>query len=199
MLCSMAGATERGRDPDRRQALLDAADRVIRRAGPRASMAAIAAEAGITKPILYRHFGDKNGLYQALAERHTITVIRMIRAEFVTAGGDPRGRARAVVDAYLDTISGNVNLHRFLSGRPGTEDNSRARTGMAAIVRGVGEELGTVLSEDAAADPLRARILGHAVVGMIQAAGDWWLENPDVDRCVVADRLVDVIVAAMDA
>lgn len=55
----------------RRRELLDAADRVVLRDGPGASMNAIAAEAGITKPILYRHFGDKGGLYSALAKRHT--------------------------------------------------------------------------------------------------------------------------------
>ncbi len=33
-------------------------------------MEVIAAEAGITKPVLYRHFGDKDGLYEALAERY---------------------------------------------------------------------------------------------------------------------------------
>ena len=55
----------------RRRELLEAANRVVLRDGPEASMNAIAAEAGITKPILYRHFGDKNGLYRALAQRHT--------------------------------------------------------------------------------------------------------------------------------
>ncbi|MBC7679270.1 MAG: TetR/AcrR family transcriptional regulator, partial [Pseudorhodobacter sp.] len=55
----------------RREALLAAADAVVQRDGASASMASIAAEAGITKPILYRHFGDKGGLYAALTERHT--------------------------------------------------------------------------------------------------------------------------------
>lgn len=49
-------ATER-----RRRELLEAAERIVLRDGPDASMNAIAAEAGITKPILYRHFGDKGG------------------------------------------------------------------------------------------------------------------------------------------
>src|SRR5690242_9730536 len=62
-----APSTRAGRDPRRRRALLEAADRIILREGPEASMAAIASEAGISKPILYRHFGDKSGLYQALA------------------------------------------------------------------------------------------------------------------------------------
>lgn len=64
----------------RRRELLEAADRVVLRDGPKASMNAIAAEAGITKPILYRHFGDKGGLYRALAKRHTDALLSALRA-----------------------------------------------------------------------------------------------------------------------
>ncbi|MEU1097709.1 helix-turn-helix domain-containing protein, partial [Streptomyces sp. NPDC005877] len=64
----------------RRRELLEAADRVVLRDGPKASMNAIAAEAGITKPILYRHFGDKGGLYRALAQRHTDALLAARRA-----------------------------------------------------------------------------------------------------------------------
>lgn len=73
--------TEQQRSADRRRReLLEAADRVVLRDGPQASMNAIAAEAGITKPILYRHFGDKGGLYAALAMRHTDALLDSLRA-----------------------------------------------------------------------------------------------------------------------
>lgn len=192
------GAERRGRSPERRRELLDAADRVIRREGPEASMAAIAAEAGITKPILYRHFGDKSGLYQALAERHTRAVIDLLRPEFAKAMADPRARARAAIDAYLDTISANLNLYRFLFHRASAED-SRTHVRMAAIVRSVGEELGAALAEGGISDAVRAQVLGHAFVGMVQAIGDWWLENPGLDRATVVDSLVDVIAGTLKA
>ncbi|MFB9881024.1 TetR/AcrR family transcriptional regulator [Planobispora siamensis] len=188
-----------GRDPDRRRALLDAADRVIRREGPQASMASIAAEAGITKPILYRHFGDKSGLYQALANRHITVVIGLLREQFDNADADLRGRARSTITAYLDMIGSNLNLYRFLFHRAGAED-SRTHSQMAAIVRGLGEELGEVITATAEGiDPVRAQVLGHAFVGMVQATGDWWLEHPEVDRTEVVEGLVSVIVAAMSA
>ena len=60
----------------RREQLLNAADRVVQREGPGASMNAIAAEAGITKPILYRHFGDRNGLIGALTVAAAVAVHR---------------------------------------------------------------------------------------------------------------------------
>ncbi|SDI38072.1 TetR/AcrR family transcriptional regulator [Nonomuraea jiangxiensis] len=186
-----------GRDPDRRRALLDAADRVIQSGGPEVSMAAIAAEAGITKPILYRHFGDKSGLYQALADRHVHTVIAQLRPKIAEAEADLRARARAAIGVYLDLVSANVNLYRFLVHRASAED-SRIRSHMTSLVRGLGEELGGVLAtERAVPDPVRAQVLGHAFVGMVQTTGDWWLDHPEVDRAQVVEGLVDVIAAAL--
>ncbi|WP_442790528.1 TetR/AcrR family transcriptional regulator [Nonomuraea sp. NBC_01738] len=185
------------RSPDRRAELLDAADRVILREGHEVSMVGIAAEAGITKPILYRHFGDKSGLYQALADRHVRTVIGLLRPEFSGGGPDVRARARATITVYLDLISANLNLYRFLLHRASAED-SRIRTHMSGLVRELGEELGLVLlTEGAAPDPVRAQVLGHAFVGMVQTTGDWWLEHREVDRSEVVEGLVDVIAAAV--
>jgi AcrR family transcriptional regulator len=60
----------RVRSEQRREMLLDAADTVIRRIGSRVSATLIAQEAGVTKPIIYRHFDDIQDLYRALAARH---------------------------------------------------------------------------------------------------------------------------------
>jgi AcrR family transcriptional regulator len=87
----------------RREQLLEAADRVVRRDGSAATMNLIAAEAGITKPILYRHFGDKGGLYRALAERYIDELLGRLRAALATRGG-LRARTRATIDAYLASV-----------------------------------------------------------------------------------------------
>src|SRR2546423_12521591 len=86
------------RSAERRLQLLDAAARVIRAHGSDVSMAAIAAEAGITKPILYRHLGDKGGLYRALAEWQTEDLVGAIR-EGLLSPGTVRERATASIDA----------------------------------------------------------------------------------------------------
>ncbi|WP_017558984.1 TetR/AcrR family transcriptional regulator [Nocardiopsis baichengensis] len=186
----------RGRDPERRRAILDAADRVIQRDGPDAPMSAIAAEAGISKPILYRHFGDKGGLYRSLAERHVDPLIERIRAE-LHGGETLRLRARATVGAYLQMIRRNLNLYRFLMDRATSED-PKTRGDVGMMVRRLGEELaGMLVSEGHVLEPLRAQIVAHSVVGMVQAAGEWLLENPEVADEVVIDDLTDAVVGAL--
>lgn len=97
----------------RRRQLLEAADRVVLRDGPKASMNAIAAEAGITKPILYRHFGDKGGLYRALAKRHTDALLSALKAA-LDAPADRRERVEATLDTYLAAIEARPQVYRFL-------------------------------------------------------------------------------------
>jgi AcrR family transcriptional regulator len=186
------------RDPDRRRALLDAADRVIQREGPEASMAAIAAEAGISKPILYRHFGDKSGLYRALAERHTRKLIELVRAEFRRACG-LRIRTRSTIDVYLSMISDNLHLYRFLMHRASAED-AAIHSAMSTVIRGLSQELAeVVIAEGRVTDRARAYVWGHAVVGMVQTAGDWWLDHPDVPRDTVVESLADLILGGLPA
>ena len=186
------------RDPRRRRALLEAADRVIQRDGPEASMATIAAEAGISKPILYRHFGDKSGLYQALAERHIRRLIEDVRAEFLHPG-DMRERTRASIDTYLSSISANLGLYRFLMHRASAEDQA-THSSVSTVIREVGREIADVMSAEMRfADQARAHIWGHAVVGMVHTAGDWWLDHPEMSRETVVTALVDLILDGLPA
>jgi AcrR family transcriptional regulator len=181
-----------GRDPRRRRALLDAADRIIRREGPDVSMASIAAEAGITKPILYRHFGDKSGLYQALAERHTRLLMDSVRTAF-RRPGEIRDRARAAIDTHLAAIAANRHLYGFLVHRAGAEDTA-THSAMSTLIRGLGGELAEILLEEGRLrDPVRGHIWGHATVGMVQAAGEWWLDHSTVPRDVVVEDIVDLL------
>lgn len=192
-----AGAGPR-RDPQRRRALLEAADRVIQRDGPEASMASIAAEAGISKPILYRHFGDKSGLYQALADRHIRRLIDDVRAEFLRPG-DIRERTRATIDVYLSSISANLGLYRFLMHRASAEDQA-THSAVSTVIRELGREIGDVLSAEVThSDETRAHIWGHAVVGMVHTAGDWWLDHPEVPRETVVSSLVALILDGLPA
>lgn len=179
----------------RREALLDAADRIVQRDGPAATMAGIAAEAGITKPILYRHFGDKSGLYAALAERYTSALLVRLQAA-LEAGTDRRDRVHRTVDAYLAAIEGEPQVYRFLV----LSDEAAAASSQ---VRTFTRRLSALLAEGMAAElgvgPVRAAAWGHGVVGMVQAAGDWWLDNPTVSRAELVGELTDLLFGAYGA
>jgi AcrR family transcriptional regulator len=186
------------RDPessrDKREQLLDAADRVVSRAGSAASMNVIAAEAGITKPILYRHFGDKGGLYRALADRHIERLLARLRDALTTRGG-LRARTRATVDAYLSSVEEEPQVYRFLVERAAVEEPG-VRGQVQGFVRRFGDELAQGIGNEtelSSVSQVRALVWAHAIAGMVQAAGDWWLDHPDVPRELVVDELTAFI------
>ena len=85
----MPAPTTRARpDPEARRAeLADAAVRAIRSIGADASMSDIAAEAGISKPVLYHHFGDKENLFrEVLFEAHGRLMQSVIERRIIDRG-----------------------------------------------------------------------------------------------------------------
>ncbi|MEU6881067.1 TetR family transcriptional regulator [Streptomyces sp. NPDC046712] len=183
----------------RRRELLEAADRVVLRDGPQASMNAIAAEAGITKPILYRHFGDKGGLYRALATRHTDALLGALRAA-LDAPADRRRRVESTLDTYLASIEALPQVYRFLM-HPAEESHQAEQSfdvgrHSAPVLRRMGEELGQVIAERIDLGPggeAQARIWGHGIVGMMHAAGDWWLGERPCSRSELVRALADLL------
>jgi AcrR family transcriptional regulator len=196
--------TDQQRSADRRRReLLEAADRVVLRDGPQASMNAIAAEAGITKPILYRHFGDKGGLYAALAKRHTDALLDSLRAA-LDAPADRRERVESTLDTYLAAIEARPQVYRFLmhpaegsqSGDQGGDQGFDVGKHSAPLLRRMGEELATVIEERLDLGPggqQLARVWGHGIVGMMHAAGDWWLGERPCSRAELVRSLADLL------
>ncbi len=157
-------------------------------------MNVIAAEAGITKPILYRHFGDKGGLYRALAEHHIAELLPRLRAGLATRGG-LRARTRATIDAYLASVEEQPQVYRFLLERAAVEEPG-VRGQVVGFVRRFGEELAAGIAgepELAGVAEARALIWAQGIAGMVQAAGDWWLDHPGVPRATVVDELTALL------
>ena len=182
--------------PARREVLLDAADRSVQRAGPAVSMASIAAEAGITKPILYRHFGDKGGLYAALAERYTDRLLATLQAA-LAAGGTARERVVRTVGAYLRTIEAEPQVYRFLLHSAETASPA-ARGLVQTFLRRLSDLLALGIGSELRLPPgsVRAQVWAHAMVGMVQAAGDWWITGGDCSREVLVGELVALLEGA---
>lgn len=177
----------------RREALLDAAERAVHRDGPAVSMSAVAAEAGITKPVLYRHFGDKGGLAAALAERHTARLLEALNSA-VGSGTSRRQRMQATMGAYLSAIEETPELYRYLLRPEGAVTPEQVH----AFVRRLSELLSVGISQQLGEQEVssRARAWGYGIVGMVQAAGDWWLDSRACTRDELAEELTDLVLGA---
>lgn len=179
---------------DRRRELLDAADRVIRRTGPAASMDAIASEAGVSRVVLYRYFGDKDGLYRAVADRYVEGLLITLRRA-LEATDDPEIRLRSTIDTYTGFIESNREVYSFLMHRAAREGVA-IQTTVADFMRKVANEVGNILEREIASrgfDPAPAGIWATGVVGMVHLATDRWLESQEVSRDEFIDQLVGLL------
>jgi AcrR family transcriptional regulator len=150
----------------------------------------IAREAGITKPILYKHFGDKGGLYQALAERYVRALLEDLRTALASED-DPRARIRRTIDAYLTFIEKEHEIYRFLMHRAVAE-RPEAHATVADFIRQLAAELSLILGEELrrlGLDSGGAEPWAHGIVGMVQLAGDRWLEHRSMSRESLGDYL----------
>src|SRR3954453_6417175 len=170
--------------PERRDQFIEAAVQVIRRNGPGVSMAEIAAEAGVSKPILYRHVGDRAGLYLAMADR-------FVTESLASHSGQPlRGRplAEKTIGAFVDFVEREPALYRFLREGPGEGGEG----GTADFVRSVGERVATLMREFGAPEG-QAGVWGQAVAGAITSGASWWIDGGSMER----DELVDALTSLL--
>ncbi|MEA2461687.1 MAG: hypothetical protein QOH90_1864 [Actinomycetota bacterium] len=153
-------------------------------------MTEIAAEAGVTKPILYKHFGDKGGLYQALAERYVSALMEELRRA-LAAEADPEKRIRSTIETYLAFIEGDPQVYRFLMHRA-VGERPEAQATVADFIGQLSQEIALVLGEELrrmGADSGGAEPWANGIVGMVQLAGDRWLEKPTMTRTSLVDYL----------
>ncbi|MCG3180207.1 MAG: Nucleoid occlusion factor SlmA [Phycisphaerae bacterium] len=94
-------AKHRMKAEDRRQQIMEVAQRLFARLGyNQTTTAAIAKAAGVTEPILYRHFRSKRDLFLTLLESLTNEVIAQMQALVQAQGDDPLAQLRAICVTY---------------------------------------------------------------------------------------------------
>ena len=204
-----------------REALLQAAQRAIHRIGPHASMDEIAAEAGITKPILYRHFGDRRGLAVALRDQAFGFVLGMEKdsgpeakrqarermAALYPVVGDADGLRRLLVGfatGFQMFVEFNRNLYRFFRAE-GVLDRMWEEHGEPGTDEPVAESLARSLEAlfgERGVDASTARIWAYGIRGMLASIVDWSSESRAADRFELErqfDVLSRAILAGLDA
>ncbi len=174
----------------RRAALVDATIRAIRTHGAGVGMGAIAAQAGTSKTVIYRHFDDKAGLYRAVAARIDSRVVRNVGAALRAADRadaahtDTRELVASTVEAYLALVESDTEVYRFVVNRP-LVDLPLADDPVGGTVEHVTDQLTSLLLESLASpdtERAQARTWAIALVGSVRAVADDWLATPQAER-----------------
>lgn len=165
----------------RREELLDAAERGLRRLGPAASMDELAGEAGLTKPALYKYFGDRSGLAAALGERFAARLVAGVLTPpaDLAMQGDPAAVLRDACDSFTAFIEADPHIYRFLvQHAKTTPGRPRLLVDLAEHITG---QLRAVLVA-LGSDPAPAPVWAYALIGSVFSAAEWWIESRAVSR-----------------
>jgi AcrR family transcriptional regulator len=166
-MSSQAAKPSRMSAEERREQLLDATKEIVDRQGFHAvSIEAVARAAGITRPIVYSHFGDLAGLLEALIERETGRALAQLATVLPAdlSAGDPKEQLLAGLRGYLRAAESDPITWRLAlmppEGAPEILREQIAR-GRAAVIDLLAKAVGTGMGgEQASPDPeLTARML----------------------------------------
>ncbi|WP_164018589.1 TetR/AcrR family transcriptional regulator [Pyxidicoccus trucidator] len=167
----------------RRAQLIDVGRSVFARRGYEGtSVEELAEVAKVSKPVIYEHFGGKEGLYAVIVDREMEYVVRRI-AEAI-AVGTARQRVEQGAIAFLMYVKDHPDGFAVLAhDTPVTS----ARGGMSSLLNDVAERVGHIFLtsfKSAGYDPKVAPIYAHALVGMVTFVGQWWtgVRKPPVEE-----------------
>ncbi len=176
---------------ERREQLVEIARGVFSERGfDGVSVEEIATRAGVSKPVVYEHFGGKEGLYAVVVDREVQQLLGMMR-EALTAG-QPRVLLEQAAFALLDYVEQSSEGFRILvrDSPLGSETGS-----YVSIISDVASRVEHILVDefkrrgfDAKTAPMYAQML----VGMVGTTGQWWLNARRPGKEVVAAHLVNL-------
>jgi AcrR family transcriptional regulator len=162
--------------PARRAQLLDVGRTVFAERGfELASMDEIATRAGITKPIVYEHFGSKEGLYAAVVEREMDELVGSVSEAL--SQGSSRERWEAAVVVFLDYVEHEPAGFEVLTREAPL---GVGRRGLTRVVDQLAERVAGAFNDGfrqaGYATPL-APFYANALLGMVTQVGVWWAEG----------------------
>ena len=170
--------------PVREQQLLDVAEEQFAENGyGGASIEAISRIAGVSRPIVYDHFGDKEGVYIACLRRARGELEEMILAAVATAS-TPREMIERGTSAYFEFVEQRGQRWSVLFG--GVDLAGRAAAEVASLRFETVSRIRDLIAVIApAAEPVTVEAFAHAVSGSSEQVAKWWRANPAVTRAEV--------------
>ena len=154
------------------------------------SVEEIAARAAVSKPVVYEHFGGKEGLYAVVVDREVQQLLGTMR-EALTATSQ-RMLLEQATFALLDYVEASSDGFRILvrDSPPGSGTGKYVSIISDTVTRVEG-----ILGDQFAArgfDPKVAPLYAQMLVGMVSTTGQWWLDARTPDKDVVAAHLVNL-------
>jgi AcrR family transcriptional regulator len=156
------------------------------------TVAAICAAAGVSKPMLYRHFESKRELQTRLLERRRDELAAAPIARFMETDGTLEQRLAAMIDAWFEHVEQHPDSCRLLF-QDVTGDQTmrelqrelrrRQRAADVAMLR----EFGPPLPEQ------QLEPLGEIIRSSLTGLALWWLDHPDVSRAVVVAAMLRML------
>ena len=183
---------------ERRALIVEAAGRLFGERGYEGTrLDDVAAAAGVTKPVLYRHFDSKKALYLALLERHRADLASFAGA--IPTEGSLRERLRAVLRVWFAYVEAHSYAWKMLFRDTGGGPEIRAfRLEVHARARAVLVEIMRALSEVSIPrrelEPL-AELMSMGMASLVL----WWIDNPGVSRPAIVDAMTRVWVGLVTA
>jgi AcrR family transcriptional regulator len=135
--------------------------------------------AGVTKPMLYRHFESKQELCIALLEHYRDELVAAPLARFDPDQRDPHAQLESMTEAWLEHARSHPAATRLLfvpiTGDPEVERvqrelHARQRATQVALLR----EVAPALSDE------EVEPMGELTRSGLAAMALWWIEHPEV-------------------
>lgn len=167
---------------------------IIHEDGPELSMEEIAGRIGTSKSVLYRYFKDKTGLQVALGD-YVLSRARARLTEAAELTENPRQSLTAMIETYLETVERSRNVFLYVN-RP--QQGASERT-LRVFVRQIEEIVGNLLkSLVPEVSPRRVELWAAAVVGLVRAAADDWMNTDEKIRIPREDLTKDLTTILWD-
>jgi AcrR family transcriptional regulator len=175
---------------ERRERILAAAAQTFATRGyDGAGLDEIAASAGITKAVIYDHFGSKEELHRTLLELRLGDLLGVV-AEAISRATTPEDRTRAGIEALLEFMERDRFAWRALFRDPGGGaaigdfHNHLQRRVTEVVVGWITAELPSGRPADAR---LMAEVLAELFKGALSGVANWWYEHPEIPRQALVD------------
>ena len=176
---------------ERRSQLLDIGRSLFAEKGfDAASIEEIASRAGVTKPVVYEHFGGKEGLYAVVVDREMERILTGVTGAL--ADGSARELLEQAALAFLVYIEEEPDGFRILVRDSPVASSSGT---FASLISDIATQVEYVLVREYKArgyDAKLASLYAQALVGMVALTGQWWLDARKPKRDEVAAHLVNL-------